>query len=87
MKKTESHDSGDAVYRSISCDVYSELELAIMHRQRLRLVWREANVCHTQTIQPLDLETRAHQEFLHCRLESGEVTQIRLDHISHMESA
>lgn len=74
-------------YEPISCDVYSQLELAIMHRARLRLTWREGNVCYTQPVVPTDLETRDGEEFLHCRLPSGEDARIRLDRIDRMEPA
>lgn len=74
-------------YRPISCDVYSRLELAIMHRERLRLTWREGNVFFAQLILPTDLETRSGEEFLHCRLPSGDTVRIRLDHIDRMEPA
>lgn len=82
MSKTDSSD-----YQPISCDTYSMLELAIMHRQRLHLAWREGNVCFTQTVVPLDLETRERQEFLHCQLASGAAARIRLDRIQRMEPA
>ncbi|BAU50217.1 transcriptional antiterminator, Rof [Sulfurifustis variabilis] len=87
MKKTDPHDPGKADYTPISCDVYSELEVAILHRTRLRIAWREGNVCHTHVVMPLDLQTRDHQEFLHCRLEAGDVVALRLDRITHLERA
>lgn len=87
MKKTESRGPGGTDYTPISCDVYSELEVAILHRTPLRLAWREGNVCHTRVVMPLDLETREHQEFLHCRLETGERLRLRLDGIVRVERA
>lgn len=87
MKKTESRNAGGTDYTPISCDVYSELEVAILHKTRLRLAWREGNVCHTHVVMPLDLETREHQEFLHCRLETGDRVTVRLDRITHVERA
>jgi Rho-binding antiterminator len=74
-------------YQPISCDVYSRLELAIMHRERLHLSWKQGNVWFTQPVVPTDLETRAGEEFLHCRLPSGEYARIRLDYIDRMEPA
>ena len=44
-------------YVPIPCARYSEYELAILHRQRLRLVWSDGNVIHDQTVLPLDLRT------------------------------
>ncbi|MFL6656178.1 MAG: Rho-binding antiterminator, partial [Sulfurifustis sp.] len=83
MTTTESR-TPDQMYHPISCDVYSRLELAIMHRERLRLTWREGNVFFAQLILPTDLETSVGEEFLHCRLPSGEKARIRIDHIDRM---
>ena len=80
-------DSREAAYRPISCDTYAELELAVMQRRRLQLTWHEGNVCFTLAVMPLDLETERGQEFLHCRLPSGERVRVRLDHIQRMERA
>lgn len=84
MTRTEGDESD---YRPISCDTYSEYELAIMHRQHLRLTWHEANVCFTLLVMPLDLETDNGEEFLHCALPSGERARVRLDRIQRMEPA
>lgn len=84
MKRTEGREPP---YRPISCDIYSTLELAILHRQRLHLVWHDGNVCFTRTVIPIDLETRTGQEFLHYRLSSGEPGCVRLDRINRMEPA
>lgn len=86
MTTTESR-TPDHTYRPISCDVYSRFELAIMHRQRLHLTWREGNVVFAQLVLPTDLETVAGEEFLHCRLPSGTTARIRLDYIDRMEPA
>ena len=81
MRKTEIEEPA---YRPISCDTYSRLELAILQRQRLRLTWRAGNVCFTLKVVPLDLETRAGEEFLHCRLPDGALARVRLDHIARV---
>jgi Rho-binding antiterminator len=72
-------------YRPIPCARYSEYELAILHRQKLRLRWREGNVIHEEIVVPLDLRTREHQEFLICRSQNGVELMLRLDHIRRME--
>lgn len=72
-------------YRPIDCAVYSELELAILHRRRLRLVWREGDVLYRQQVLPLDLETCAGEEFLHLRDHQGRHRRIRLDHIRRFD--
>ncbi|HEX9813065.1 MAG TPA: hypothetical protein VGA88_13395 [Burkholderiales bacterium] len=84
MKKIE---GGETPYRPIACDVYSELELAILHRQRLHVVWHEENVSFTRTLLPLDLETEAGKEFLHYRFSTGEIGRIRLDRIDRVGPA
>lgn len=84
MKKI---DDGEPPYLPIPCDTYSEIELAIMHRRPLRLVWRDANVSFTQVVVPIDLETNSGREFLHARLASGGRTRIRLDRIDRLEPA
>ncbi len=68
-------------YRPIACDLHSEYELAIMQRRKLQLVWSEDNVTYNQAVLPTDLQTINHEEFLACRLESGEQRRIRLDRI------
>lgn len=77
MRKSEGRHPGSH-YLPIACDVYSEIEVAILHQQRLRLTWHEGNV---------PFETCAGAEFLHGRLPSGESARIRLDRIDRMEPA
>ena len=72
-------------YSPIACARYSEYEVAILHRRKLHLRWREDNVFHDQVVLPLDLKTLNHEEFLICRDASGETVTIRLDHIQRME--
>jgi len=69
-------------YIPIDCSLYSEYELAIMHRERLRLSWRDAggNV-HIGIVTPIDLRTRSSAEFLVVRERDGEAFTIRLDRI------
>jgi len=86
VKMTDSAKSG-ADYVSISCAIHSEYELAIMHRQKLRLVWHEGNVIHDRVILPLDMQTRNHEEFLIGRNETGAAVTIRLDHIRKKQNA
>lgn len=69
-------------YIPISCASHSEYELHIMHRQRLRLSWRdETGVQHVEIVMPLNLLTRDHVEYLLIENERGEQKQIRLDKI------
>ncbi|KPL27602.1 MAG: hypothetical protein AMJ72_07910 [Acidithiobacillales bacterium SM1_46] len=73
-------------YTPISCDRYSELELAILRRRRLRLRWAEGNVIEEDSVLPLDLQTRAGVEFLTCR-RGPDTLELRLDQIRHWEAA
>jgi Rho-binding antiterminator len=84
VNKTDGNSNG---YRPISCDTYSELEVAILHHTRLHLTWHDGNVCFTQAVMPVDLETQAGEEFLHVVLGSGERMRIRLDRIEHIQPA
>lgn len=74
-------------YAPIACARYSEYEVAILHRQKLHLRWRENNVHYDQVVQPLDLKTANHEEFLIFRNNTGATLTIRLDHIHRMEPA
>jgi Rho-binding antiterminator len=78
VKTTE---EGGSRYEPIPCAVYSTYELAILRRRDLRLLWREGSVYYRLPVTPLDLETRAGEEFLHCRLPSGSRARLRLDYI------
>ena len=73
-------------YTPIACDRYSELELHIMHRDRLRTAWRdEAGGLHQEVLQPVDLQTRSGEEFLLADDHAGERLEIRLDRIVRAE--
>lgn len=76
----------DGPYQPVACDLYSELEVAILHRRRLRLRWIEANVIHEQTVTPVDLQTRQHAEFLVCRAGDAATFAVRLDRIRCWEA-
>ncbi|HWP95194.1 MAG TPA: transcriptional antiterminator, Rof [Gammaproteobacteria bacterium] len=69
-------------YRPIACHIYERYELAIMHRQRLRVRWRdESGMPHLATLVPENLETREGEEFLIARDPGGERLRLRLDRI------
>lgn len=69
-------------YKPIACGLYSEYELAIMRRSRLRLSWVDTQgQRHIGTLQPLDLFTRNHVEYLVGRAIDGQQHEIRLDKI------
>jgi Rho-binding antiterminator len=69
-------------YKSIDCALYSEFELAIMHRTRLRLSWREAGgTTRIEALVPIDLRTRHGEEFLVAIGRDETEREIRLDRI------
>jgi len=68
-------------YRPIACAAYERLELAILHRERLRLRWQEGTVEHIDNAQAIDLITENGAEFLLFR-DSAQITRrIRLDQV------
>lgn len=71
-------------YRPIPCALYSQYEVAIMHREQLRLHWRDAEgLDHIDRVMPRDLQTRDHCEYLIAENGEGQELQIRLDRILH----
>ncbi len=70
-------------YTPIDCGLYAGFELAILRRRRLRLTWRDgAGLTRIDTVRPLDLETRAGEEFLLIEDSAGRRVRIRLDRIA-----
>ncbi|MBU1190590.1 MAG: transcriptional antiterminator, Rof [Gammaproteobacteria bacterium] len=70
-------------YTPIDCDRYSEYELAIMRKWKLRIAWQDvAGLSHIETLLPEDLQTRLGEEFLIATTTHGERMEIRLDQIS-----
>lgn len=73
-------------YVSMPCEQYAELELAIMHRERLRVAWRgEDDESFVGVLTPMDLQTEAGAEFLIGALPQGTQVRLRLDHIIGFE--
>ena len=74
-------------YRPVACELYAELELAILRRRRLRLVWRDCDgTHHVATLRPMDLRTRHHEEFLISEDSEANSVEIRLDRIIRFDS-
>jgi len=69
-------------YTPVDCGLHSEYELAIMHRDKLKLTWSDADgeTC-IDTITPTDLRTRNSEEFLVVSGADGMEFEIRLDRI------
>lgn len=71
-------------YKPIDCGLYSEYEVAILHRSRLRLSWRDGDeTVHIEVITPNDLRTCRGEEFLVVTGQDGSQQEIRLDRILH----
>ncbi len=83
---TEPNDLTTTGYVPISCDLHSEYELAILRRQRLRLVWTDGNVVHDETVLPLDLKTTNGEEFLVCRTKEDMTQSVRLDRVRRVRA-
>ncbi len=73
-------------YTPIDCDQYSEYELAIMRKWKLRIAWQDtAGLSHIETLMPLDLQTRQGEEFLIATTMHGARIEIRLDQITEAQ--
>jgi hypothetical protein len=68
-------------YVAVSCAQYDRYEAAIMRRRRLRPVWAESHMLCYHCVRPLDLQTRAGEQFLICRTLDGVLKSIRFDYI------
>ena len=78
--------SNDKTYQPISCALHSEYELAIMHKQSLRLSWKdEHGNIRSEDVILTDIQTANHQEFLIANTDNHKQLKIRLDHIVQME--
>ena len=70
-------------YHPIPCALYSQYEIAILHRTPLRVRWRGADgVTYLETLTPEDLVTRDGEEFLIGHNTAGEPRRLRLDRVA-----
>lgn len=75
----------DAPYQPISCDLHSQYELAIMHKNKLSLSWLEDGEVVTGTgITPVDVQTKNKAEYLIAKTAEQQDLCLRLDHIVEM---
>ena len=75
----------DNQYQPISCELYSEYELAIIQHKKIKLVWKENDRHCIGLVMPLDLITEDHQEFLIAQDQHKQLLRVRLDHICSQE--
>lgn len=72
-------------YMPISCDLHSQYELAIMHKNKLYLRWKSEEQIVTETnITPVDVRTKNKAEYLIAETSTHKNLCIRLDHIIEM---
>ena len=73
----------DTPYQPISCELHSEYELAIMHKNTLCLTWhKNGQVVIDMKIIPVDIQTKDKAEYLIVKTsENNEIYSIRLDYI------
>lgn len=75
----------NAPYQPISCDLHSQYELAIMHKNKLCLSWiNEGELNTEENIIPIDVQTKNKAEFLIAKTSEQNDLSIRLDHIIEM---
>lgn len=69
-------------YTPIACELYSRYELIILRRERLLVTSRRGALHRVETLDPVDLRTRRHAEYLIARTPAGVSRVLRLDRIS-----
>ena len=79
----------DIPYKPISCELHSQYELAIMHKNKLCLTWRkEGEVVTEKDIIPVDVQTKNKAEYLVAKIpKQNALVFIRLDYIIEMRSS
>ncbi len=69
-------------YTPIDCSLHSEYELAIIKQRKLHVSWTEpSGQSHIEILQPLDLITHHHAEFMLVETNFHKIIEIRLDSI------
>ena len=78
----------DIPYQAISCELHSQYELAVMHKNKLCLTWRkDGEVVTEENIIPIDVQTKNKAEYLIVKTsEQNKVFSIRLDYILEMRN-
>ena len=73
-------------YQPVDCGLHSEYEVAILRRRRLRLTWSEpGGRTGTAIVDPVDLITQNHEEYLCAETRDGKAVRLRLDRIKKAE--
>lgn len=69
-------------YLPVPCAIHSEYELMVMRQQPVQITWQDADgVVHHSHLQPRDISTENHAEYLLGQDTEGLPLKIRLDSI------
>lgn len=69
-------------YKPISCALYSQFELWIMHGEKIRLAWHtEDSITRIERVVPKDVRAETGVEYLYFRDTHNKSARIRLDRI------
>lgn len=78
-------ENNEDSYKPVSCDLHSQYELAIMHKNKLQLSWlANGGTVAESNISPLDIQTKNKAEYLIAVTATNKNLCIRLDHITEM---
>ena len=73
-------------YQPVSCQLHSELELIIMHKQTIQLQLKSESGSRLETVIPYNIITRSGVgEFLLAEDRNRKKLEIRLDQIQHFK--
>lgn len=76
----------EAIYQPISCNLHSQYELAIMHKNKLDLTWIDDGKYISDTnIMPVDIKTKNKAEYLIAKTSAQKDLILRLDQITKMQ--
>lgn len=74
-------------YTPIECGLHSEYELAIMHKTKCEISWKDSDkATQAMKARPIDLIVKDKQEFLKIKSDKNEIMEIRLDKIIYMKA-
>ncbi len=72
-------------YKPIPCDLHSQYELAIMHKDKLELIYKVNDlITQKHVFLPIDVQTKNKAEYLLVLDKENKNHSIRLDHILEM---
>ncbi len=70
------------IYKPVSCEQHSQYELAIMHKKKLQLVYKDENSSTiSDIVTPIDVQTVNKAEYLVALSSENKKFHVRLDYI------